>query len=76
MAIQQGTLERRQAARFGAHLGGFVAATVFRMAVKMPLRLACRAVFGQSHGPRGYKREKFPEAQWQQILAGKRNWFD
>jgi hypothetical protein len=46
------------------------------MAVMMPVSFTCRAVFGEDRGPRGYKRENFPDAQWQQIVGGKRTWFD
>lgn len=76
MAIQQGTLAKRQAARFGIHLGTYVGGIVFSAVVRAPVRFAVRAHVGQQSGPRGCKRERFPEAQWQQILAGKRNWFD
>lgn len=76
MAVQQGTLAKTQAARFGVHLGTYIGGIVFNTAVRAPVRFAVRSLVGQQSGPRGYKREKFPEAQWQQILAGKRNWFD
>ena len=39
------------------------------------IRFAVRVLLGSQSGPRGYVREKFPEAQWQQIVAGRRNWF-
>jgi len=75
MTIQRGTLANRQAYGFrfrqGIHIGGII----FNTAVKVPLGLAVRALLGRETGPRGYKREKFPECQWQQIMAGKRNWF-
>lgn len=76
MAIQQGTLAKGQAARFGIHLGTYIGGIVFSTAVKAPIRFTAKALVGTQDGPRGYKREKFPEAQWQQILGGKRNWFD
>ncbi len=76
MAIQHGTLAKRQEARFGIHLGTYAVGIVFSAVVKAPVRFAVRALVGQQSGPRGYHREKFPEAQWQQILAGRRNWFD
>ena len=76
MAIQQGTLAKRQAAWFGFRLGTYVGGVVFTTAVKAPVRFAVRALVGRQSGPRGYKREKFPEAQWRQIMAGKRDWFD
>lgn len=75
MAIQQGTLAKRQAGRFGLHAGTYIGALAFTVAVKVPARLAMRALLGSQSGLRGYPREKFPEAQWQQILAGRRNWF-
>lgn len=76
MATQQRVLARQQATRSGAHIGASIAGIVFKMAVMTPVSLTCRAVFGEDRGPRGYKREKFPDAQWQQILGGKRTWFD
>lgn len=75
MTIQHGTLTNSQAGRFsarqGIHIGGVFLTTV----VKIPLGLAVRALLGRESGPRGYKQDKFPECQWQQIMAGKRNWF-
>ena len=75
MAIQQGTLVQERSDRFVTHLGAHIAGIAFSVAVKTPARLAMRALLGSQSGPRGYAREKFPEAQWQQILAGRRNWF-
>lgn len=75
MAIQQGTLAKGQTAGFVAHLGGQIAGTLLSVVVKAPVRFAVRVLLGSQSGPRGYAREKFPEAQWQQILAGRRNWF-
>ena len=76
MAMQQGTLAKRQAARFGIHLGTYIGGIVFSAAVRAPVRFAVRALVGGQSGPRGHRREKFPEAQWQQILGGKRDWFE
>ena len=75
MAIHQGTLTRRQTGRSGLHLAAHVGGTILATAVRLPAGLAVRAVFGRDIGPRGATREKFPECQWQQIMAGKRNWF-
>jgi hypothetical protein len=75
MAMQQGTLAQERTDRFVTHLGAHVAGIAFSVAVKAPVRFAVRALVGSQSGPRGYTREKFPEAQWQQILAGRRNWF-
>jgi hypothetical protein len=75
MAIQQGALANQQAARFGIHLGAYVGGIIFKTAVKAPAGFALQALIGRPAGPRGYKREKFPEAQWHQIVAGKRDWF-
>jgi hypothetical protein len=75
MAMQQGTLVQERAGRFVTHLGAQFVGTVFSVAVKAPVRLTMRALIGSRSGPRGYPREEFPEAQWQQILAGRRNWF-
>lgn len=76
MAIQQGTVAKRQAGSFGVQLGAYIGGVIFTAAVKLPVGLAVRAFFGRDSGPRGCKREKFPECQWQQIMSGKRNWFD
>src|SRR5574341_495529 len=75
MAIQQGTLAKGQTAGFVSHLGAQIAGTAFSVVVKSPVRFAVRVLLGSQSGPRGYAREKFPEAQWQQILAGRRNLF-
>ncbi len=76
MAMQQGTLVQEQNDGFVARLGTHIAGIAFSAAVKAPARLVVLALLGSQSGPRGYPREKFPEAQWQQILAGRRNWFD
>lgn len=76
MVAQQGGLAQRRAGRPRFRLAANVGGIVFAAAVRLPLRLAVRALVGQDRGPRGYKREKFPEAQWQQMMAGKRDWFD
>ncbi len=75
MAIQQGTLVQERTDRFVTQFGAHVAGIAFSVAVKAPARFAVRALLGSQNGPRGYPREKFPEGQWQQILAGRRNWF-
>lgn len=75
MAMQQGTLVQERTGPFVTHLGTQIARIAFSVAVKAPARFALRALLGSQSGPRGYPREKFPEAQWQQILAGRRNWF-
>lgn len=75
MVIQNGTLAKRPAGRLGVQLGAHVGGVVFTTAFKLPVGLAVRALFGRESGPRAYEREKFPEHQWQQIMAGKRNWF-
>lgn len=76
MVVQQGGLAKRQAGRRSFRLAANVAGVLLIAVCKVPGRFAVRALIGRDSGPRGYKREKFPEAQWQQILAGKRNWFD
>lgn len=76
MVVQQGGLAKRRAGRRSFRLAANVAGVLLITARKLPVRFAVRALVGRDSGPRGYKRERFPEAQWQQIMAGKRNWFD
>ncbi len=40
-----------------------------------PLSLAGRAVFGKAQGPRGYRREGFPEHELYQVMSGRRDRF-
>ena len=75
MTIQHGTLTNSQAGRFSVRQRTYIGGVVLLTVVKAPLGLAVRALLGREGGPRGYKQERFPECQWQQIMAGKRNWF-
>jgi hypothetical protein len=40
-----------------------------------PARLAGRWMLGSSVGPRGYRREGFPEHEMHQVIAGRRDRF-
>ena len=40
-----------------------------------PLSVAGRVIFGRAHGPRGYRREGFPEHELYQLISGRRDRF-
>jgi len=40
-----------------------------------PLSVAGRLIFGRAHGPRGYRREGFPEHELYQVMSGRRDRF-
>ncbi len=73
MAMQQEALTVRQPRASAWFYGGvrFSAALITR-----PATIVTRALRGRSHGPRGYRREGFPEIELYQIIAGRKDRFN